>query len=235
MIKKYWTYIKTDKYDIYLTTRTVYICGKDGREIKKFKDLDYAYKGCVSNNQELLVVKSSEGRMAIYSLVKLELIKKFRFSKVDGSQDDNFIFTPDDKYLINIERHDSSTKTVLSIYNKSDFSLVKRLFDRRDDLVLSVIEYDKESNDYFILGFLRDLQTRVANKFFVARLFNDELHDMKIIDEKAYGFLCSAKAIEFSGFTEESYNWWFVFKTVSLNELKLMDLSLFNLWKEKKN
>lgn len=41
--------------------------------------------GCVSPNQDLLVIKSLGGRIAIYSLEKLELIKKFRFSKVDNS------------------------------------------------------------------------------------------------------------------------------------------------------
>lgn len=75
MSKKYWTHIKTNKYDIYLTSKTVYIFNKDGREIKKFKDLDYGYMGCVSPNEDLLVVKSSSGRIAVYSLDKLELIK----------------------------------------------------------------------------------------------------------------------------------------------------------------
>ena len=53
----------------------------------------------VSPNEDLLVVKSSSGSMAIYSLESLELIKKFRFSKIDGSQDDNFMISPDGKYL----------------------------------------------------------------------------------------------------------------------------------------
>ena len=45
------------------------------------------------------------------------------------------------------------------------------------------------------------------------------------------GFFDAAKFVEFAGFTEESYNWIFIFKNISLNELKLMDLSLSNLWK----
>ena len=118
MAVKFWSYLETDKYNIGLTSRTIYIYDKQGNEIIKFKDLNYAYSGCISNNQDLLAVKSTEGIMAIYSLEKLELIKKFRFSKVDGSQDDNFIFSHDDKYLLNIERHNSSTKTALSIYDK---------------------------------------------------------------------------------------------------------------------
>lgn len=233
MALKFWSYLETDKYNIGLTSRTIYIYDKQGNEVIKFKDLNYAYRGCVSNKQDLLVVKSTEGRMAIYSLDKLELITKFRFSKVDGSQDDNFIFTSDDKYLLNIERHISSTKTRLSIYDTSDFSLHKHLFDENDNLVLSIVELDKKSNDYFVLGFLRDLQTRVATRFFVAKLIDDELKEMKFIDETEYGFLNLAKFVEFAGFTEESYNWLFVFKTVSLSNLKSMNLSLSNKWKEK--
>lgn len=62
-------------------------------------------------------------------------------------------------------------------------------------------------------------------------MVNKKLQDMKFIDKKSYSFLSAAKAIEFAGFTEESYNWIFTFKTVSLSELKLIDLSLSSLWK----
>lgn len=233
MALKFWTYLETDKYNIGLTTRTVYIYDKQGNEIIRFKDLIYAYMGCVSNNQDLLVIKSTEGKIAVYSLEKLKLIKKFCFSKVDGVQDDNFIFTKDDKYFLNIESHNSSNETMLSIYDTSDFSLKKQLFGENDNLVLTTIEYDKESNDYFIMGFLRDLQTGVAKRFFIAKLIDDELKDMKFIERKEYDFLCLAKIVEFEGFTEESYNWLFVFKTVSLSDLKSMNLSLSSLWKEK--
>ena len=126
MALKFWTYIETDKYNIGLSSRTVCIFDKQDKEIARFKDLDYAYNGVVSPNQELLVIKSTGGRMAVYSLLKLELITKFRFSKINASQDDNFIFSPDGKYLYNIERHISSCNTALSIYNVDDFSLNKQ-------------------------------------------------------------------------------------------------------------
>ena len=216
MAIKFWTYLETDKYNIGLSSKTIYIYDKEGNEIIKFKDLSYGYMGCVSNNQELLVVKSSEGRIAIYSLEKLELIKKFRFSKVDGSQDDNFIFSPDDKYFFNIERHVSSTKTALSIYDTKDFTLHKRLLNDNDNLVISVIEYDKELKEYF-----------------VCKLENGKLNDIKYNSESEYGFFRFAKAVESSGFTEESYKWLFIFKTVSLSGLKTMNLSLSNLWSQK--
>ena len=48
MPKKFYTLLKIDKYDICLTSKTVYVYEKCGNEIVKFKDLNYAYKGCVS-------------------------------------------------------------------------------------------------------------------------------------------------------------------------------------------
>lgn len=56
---------------------------------------------------------------------------------------------------------------------------------------------------------------------------------MKFIESTEHHFLCLAKMVEFAGFTEESYYWLFVFKTVSLSDLKSMNLSLSSLWKEK--
>ena len=232
MAVKFWTYLETDKYNIGLTSRTVYIYDKQGNELTKFKDLNYAYKGCVSHNQSLLAVKSTEGRMAIYSLDRLELITKFRFSKVDGAQDDNCIFSKDDRYLFNVERHVSSLKTALSIYNTSDFLLEKQLFAENGDWGLSVIEYDEKLDDYFVLGLSRGQETKAAKSFFVARLVDDELQDMRVIDEATYLFLRFAKSVEFAGFTEESYKWWFLFKTITLDELKSMNLSLSHFWKK---
>ena len=233
MAKQFWTYLETDKYNIGLTSKTVYIYDKEGNEIASFKDLSYGYMGCVSNNQKLLAVKGSEGRIAIYSLEKLELIKKYRFSKVDGSQDDNFTFSPDDKYFLNIERHISSTKTVLSIYDTKDFSLHKRLLDD-NDLVISFIEYDKVFKEYFILGFIRNPQTKVAEKYFVCKLENEELNGIKYISTSEYDFYSFAKKVEFEGFTEESYKWSSIIKPVSLKSLKVTNLSLSKLWNAKR-
>lgn len=232
MALKFWTYLKTDKYNIGLTSKAVYVFDKQGNEVTKFSDLNYAHHGCVSHNQDLLAIKSTEGRIAVYSLEKLVLIKKFRFSKIDGGQDDNFIFSPDDKYLYNIECHVSSTKTSLSIYRTSDFSLEKRLFDEDDKLVLSWIEYDKYTDDYYLLGFLRDPKSGAASKFFVTRLCEDKLQDMKFIKESTYFSWSMAKSVEFSEFTEESYKWMFALKNIPLDEIKSKDLSLADLWKK---
>ena len=112
--------------------------------------------------------------------------------------------------------------------------MLKRLFSDDDDLVLSIIEYDNESDNYFISGYFRDLNTNVASKFFVAKLVNDKLEEIKYFDEKTHFFLQTAKTIEVAGFTDESYKWSFLHQTFSLEQLKNMDLSLANMWKKYK-
>ena len=231
MDKKFKSFIQSKNYKVGFTGRTVYVYDKNDNELTTFKDLTYAYNGVVSPNEKLLVIKSTDGRMAVYSLESLQLIKKFRFSKVDGAQDHNFIFSADGKYLFNIENHIDSTKTALSIYNTQDFSLYKRIL-QQDDIVLDFIEYDKDLNEYFILGFFRDLAKKQATKNFVAKLVEDNLQEIKFISEATYFKYAFAKIVEFSGFTQMAYDFTIPFKTISLKELSNMDLSLSSLWKE---
>lgn len=81
--------------------------------------------------------------------------------------------------------------------------MLKRLFSDDDDLVLSIIEYDNESDNYFIFGYFRNLtNTNVASKFFVTKLVNDKLEEIKYFDEKTHFCLQTAKTIEAAGFTD---------------------------------
>lgn len=205
---KFWTYIKTKKYDIGCTSKTVVVYDKNGVEVTNFKDLTYACLGAVSPDERLLVIKSSEGRMAVYDLEQLKLIKKFRFSKIDYSQDDNFTFSPDGKYLYNIERQGSSLNSALSIYDTTDFQLQKRLFEEDRTTQLQIIEYDQATETFYVLGFIRNKDDGVGEKFFVAKLINDELQDIRYVNGDAFFPLTFTfyKILEKSGFTKEAYN-----------------------------
>lgn len=232
MTKKFWTYLETDRYNIGLTNKTTYIFDKNGNKKAKFSDLNFANKGCVSPDKNTLVVKSTDGRIAIYSLDNLNLVKKFRFSKVADSQDDNFIFSSDGKYLLNIERHGTSLDSALSIYDTNDFSLICRLFENDTEHELSVIEYDKDTDDYYVLGCSIAPLDKQIDKCFVAKLINRQLEEIRYVDNFTFMFYTVAKQVEFAGFTEESYRWLFLFCTNSLSELKKMNLSLSNLWRQ---
>lgn len=186
-MKKFWSYIKNDEYAVGCTGQTVWLFDSEGNVLSKFKDLPYAYLPVISPNGNILAVKTMEGRMAVYSLSERKLIKKFRYSKVDGAQDDNFCFSPDSRLIYNIERYPDSLTSRLSVYQTSDFSLAEHLLDDDKKTVLETIEYDNVSQKYFLLGLERD-KDGIAYKFFVSYLDGKSLGKRKYIPEKVCDF-----------------------------------------------
>lgn len=187
------------KYSVGCTGQTVYLYDKEGKEIAKFKDLTYAYAPLISPDGKIFVVKSTTGRLAVYSLETYSLIKKFRFSNVDGAQDDNFCFSPDGRELYNIERQTDELKTALSIYDTSDFSLKKRILCDDYNVVLSAVEYSAEENRIFLLGFIRDEKSGVACKYFVGELLEETLQNIVSIRSSEHDFYLDCKDIELYG------------------------------------
>jgi len=225
---KFWSFIGNEKYDVGCTGQTVYVYLKDGTEVARFKDITYAYTPLISPDGRTLVVKSTEGKLAVYSLDTLSLVRKFRFSKVDGAQDDGFCFSPDVKLFYNIERHVDSCKTALSVYDTRDFSLIKRVLDDDEKAVIDCIECDAESGETFILGFRRDEATGVAARFFVGKLEGDTLSGVKYISQTEHYRYCRYLKLKMNGFTEEAHKW--AYLDVELGKLKCADLSLAKLW-----
>ena len=171
--------IENEKYSVGCTGQTVWVWDKSDTVLAKFKDLIYANKAVFSPTRDTFVVKSTEGRLAVYSLETMSLIKKFRFSKVSYSQDDGFCFSPDGKYFLNVERHGDDLHSAISVYDASDFSLSSRL--TVDESMM--IEHIQEAlGEYYVLGFLRG-DDGVITCGFVAKYGNGEICDvMKISD-----------------------------------------------------
>lgn len=226
-MRNYWSLIENEKYKVGCTGQTVYLLDKQNTEIAKFKDLPYAYASGISPRGDIFVIKTTEGRLAVYSFSPPVLIRKFRYSKVDGSQDDNFCFSPDGKEFYNIEKHIDSTKTGLSVYDTNDFSLKKRILDKDYTRVLTGIEYDVETKTVFLLGFLRD-KNGVANKFFVGKLDDDELDDVICISRNEHDFYEKYLHLKISGFSDKAYQWSYI--DIELEILKNADYSLSKLW-----
>ncbi|MBQ5445224.1 MAG: hypothetical protein IIT48_00960 [Lachnospiraceae bacterium] len=226
-MRSYWSLIGNDKYSIGCTGQTVYLLNKQGIEIAKFKDLPYAYASGISPRGDLFVVKSTEGRLAVYSFSPAELITKFRYSKVGGSQDDDFCFSSDGKKFYNIERHIDSTITALSVYDTKSFSLIKRVLDKDYSCVLTSIEYDAETETVFLLGFYRD-EAGIASEFFVGKLIDDKLNDVVRISEKEHDFYRDYLHLKMSGFTNKTFKWSYF--DIELEKLKVSDYSLAKLW-----
>ena len=226
IMKNFVGFTSNGEYSVGCTGQTVYLYDKDSKELAKFKDLKYAYSPMISPDGKIFVIKSTEGRLAVYSLESHTLVKKFRFSKVDGSQDDNFCFSSDGTEFYNIERHIDSCKTALSIYDTSDFSLKKRILHDDFNLVLTAVEYNTEENKVFLLGYMREPESGVAYKFFVGELIKDSLKNIVSVSEKEHDFYLDCKNFEIHSFSVvECYS------PDDVDRIKNAKHSLAKLWK----
>lgn len=223
----FWCFTGNEKYNIGCTGQTVYLYDKSGTEIAKFKDLPYAYTAAISPKGDIFVVKTTEGRLAVYSLNPPALIKKFRFSKVDASQDDNFCFSPDGTEFFNIERHIDSCKTALSIYDTKDFSLKNRILSNDLSIVLSSIEYCSATNEIYLLGFYRD-DNGIAYKYYVGKPEEDDLQNVVIISKDEFDFYVSYIDLKMKGFSKKAYEWSYL--DIDIEKLRNSDHSLSELW-----
>jgi WD40 repeat protein len=222
-MKKFWSYITNGEYSVGCTGQTVYLFDRNGNEIKKFKDIIYAYDPMFSPNGKIFIVKSAEGRLAVYSLESFSLVKKFRFSKVDCSQDDGFCFSPDGRYFINLERQGNDLHSAISVYNAKDFSRVSQLL-LDENMMVSQIEL--ADGEYYVLGFMRGTD-RVMTNGFVGKFANGQIKDILPISEQEYEFYSAYLYLKMMGFTEKAYGDYF---SVSLEKLRSADHSLAKLW-----
>ena len=223
----FWSYIGNGKYKVGCTGQTVYVYDDAGTELARFRDLQYAYLPVFSPRGDCFAVKTTDGRLAVYSLQTLTLIKKFRFSKVDGSQDDGCCFSPDGGEFYNIERHRNSTITALSIYDTSDFSLKKRILDRDPDTVLSAIEFGRDAA--YVLFFRR---CATGNRYYVAKLIGDELREPFEIAAGRFAFYEAYLRLAAMGFTKKAKEWsWFSYHDFDLSEIEAQNHTLGALWR----
>ena len=223
-MKKFCSYIENDKYGVGCTGQTVYLYDKNGTELKKFKDLPYANKSAFSPLGNIFVIKTTEGRLAVYSLDTISLIKKFRYSKVNGAQDDGFCFSSDGRHFINLERQGDDLHSAVSVYNTEDFSRVSQLL-LDENMMVSHIEL--ANGEYYVFGFMRGID-RVITTGFVGKYANGQIKDILPISDQEYEFYSDYLYLKMMGFTEKAYGDYF---SVSLEKLRSADHSLAKLWK----
>lgn len=230
---RFWSLISNGEYSVGCTGQSVYVYDKDGAELIRFRGLLYAYRPLISPKGDIFVVKTTEGRLYVYSLITLSLIKKFRFSKVNYAQDDNCCFSPDGKYFYNIERYVNDLRSCLSIYKTEDFSLEKRLFSEDEKMVLDIIEYNSDTDIYYILGYCRPDDYEVGcNEYFISQFMDDTLKNTVYITEAEHEYYLSYKNMEAMGFSEKSKKWalnlkWYGYNTKGIEK---RNHSLAKLW-----
>lgn len=205
-MRKFWGFYDNGTYKVGCNGQTMYLHDDKNHELAKFKDITYAYRGAFIPRSNIFVLRSTEGRMAVYDCDERRLLFKFRFSDVGYSQDDGFCFSPDGKYFLNIERIGSSTRTRLSIYETQTFSPVRRLFENDVQLVLSNIEYNPNNYEYSVLFFMRGIDG-VYSQGYVGVFEKDCIIKMQSLSPQAYRFIESYKSLQLSGFTEKSIEW----------------------------
>ena len=219
-VKHFVGYTSNEEFSVGCTGQTVYLYDKDNNELRKFKDIIYAYAPIISPNGKLFVVKSTVGRLAVYSLETFSLIKKFRFSKIAWAQDDGFCFSPDGKLFFNIERQKNDCRSAISIYDTNDFSLVRQVLIN-EDMSLNHIEFDPDTNTYYVLGFLRDAD-RIYDYGFVAKFEDDRVKNIIAITDKEYDVYDCYKLLQIRGFTQETY------KHLELHDCEIDKLQIMN-------
>ena len=168
-----------EKFVVACTGGTVFVYDKKGNELAKFKGLKYAYLPVISPKGDILVVKSTEGVLAVYSLETLTLIKKLRTSKVSYAQDDGCCFSSDGKQFLNIERQIDDLHNALSVYDTKDFSKVSQWM-LGEDMAINYIE--ERENEYYVIGFCRD-ESEICDTFFVGKYKNNSIIDALTIPE----------------------------------------------------
>ena len=95
-MKNFWGYAHNGRFGVGCTGQSVYIYDAEGRELKRFSGLRYAYTPLLCPGKPLLAVKSAEPWLLFYDLERLEAVKKLRLRKPNQqTQDDGCCFSPD--------------------------------------------------------------------------------------------------------------------------------------------
>ena len=206
MRKPFVSLIANDRYQVGCTGQTVYVLDSAGSELAKFRDMTYAYYPALHPCGDIAAVFSNTGLMSIYSLSELRLIAKFRVSAVNDTQTGRVpCFSLDGRYLYHIEgRKADWFNSRLSVYSTADYQPVFRLFEQGQETVFDCMEIDRNTGCIFMLGYFRG-ENRI--EYFIARLVEQSLRDVKALSSDVHDFYRDAIRIKQSGFTQQSYRW----------------------------
>lgn len=189
-MKNFWSYIDNGKFAVGCTGKTVHVYDSAGTELAKFRDLSYAYLPLFSPDGTLLAVKSTAGLLAFYTLAELRLLKKFRFTPLDGCQDGNMCFSPDGSELYNIEVSEAGDARI-TVYSVKNFLPVADVHKEKE-IVPIAVERDGEFVHLQNCGF-----TKKAEEWSALRYAG---YDLTGIEKKDYSVFRLWKEREFSDY-----------------------------------
>ena len=202
-MRKTYGVCENDSFIVGFNGATIYVYDKGGKELAKFKDAPYCYRGCFRTGTNILAAKSTAGYLCFYDLDRLTLIKRVTVTTL-GAQDEGFAFSPDGRYFINIEKPKVSYRTQIGVYETETFTRVRDYFSGDRKMLLDHIEYD--NGEWYLLGFMRSDTEGAGYAYGFVGVWDFEsgrLTAMKRMDVKRCEALCWQKDWEEHGFTEK--------------------------------
>ena len=228
---KFWGYVSNEEYAIGCTSTTVYVYDKEGNELAQLKNIEYGQTAKLSPKNNCFVVKSTRAQFGVYSLDTFSLVKRVRYSRVDGGQDDGYCFSIDGNYFYNIERQKRSTNHVISIYDASNFKRIKMFLEEDRQTEPCYIEMDTDGQLY-VLGFLRG-ENGIIESGFISKMEDTGLEALYTIPVSEYEKYTSIKSLELFGFTDkkkELFAW--EYSDIDTSKIKSTIFTLAQLWEK---
>ena len=204
-MRNFWGFYDNGIYRVGCNGATIYVYGQDRKELGRFKDVPYAYCGAFQPETNIFAAKSTEGFLAIYDFGRMQLQKKIVITRI-GAQDGGFAFSPDGNYFYNIESPIRSTCTQLTVYRTADYEVEQILFKENTDMVLMDIEFDKPTNEGYVLGFMRG-KRGVMEYGFLGNFTGNDVSDIRKIGNEEYEYVRAYKGWERMGYTPKALAW----------------------------
>lgn len=204
-MRKFWGFYDNGTYRVGCNGSCIYVYDQNNRELKRFKDIEYAYVGVFQPGTNIFVAKSTEGSLAIYDLERSTLLKKIVITK-NGAQDEGIAFSPDGKQLYNIEKPFRSTRTQITVYQTSDYTVFNTLFADETRMHLEFLEFSKDEEKGYLLGFMRD-ESGIFEYGFIGQFSGKSISKIRKLSHEKYSYIQAYKSWEQSGYTEKKLEW----------------------------
>lgn len=204
-MRKFWGFYDNGTYRVGCNGASIYVYDQNDKELCRFKDIKYAYRGVFQPETNIFVAKSTEDSLAVYDLERCILLKKIVITRI-GGQDEGIVFSPDGKLLYNIEKPFHTTATQLTIYETKDYTVVDTLFADASQMFLENIEFSEDGKGGYVLGFMRG-ENGIWDYCFIGRFSDHAVSEIKRIDKEKYDYIQAYKSWEQSGYTEKKLEW----------------------------
>ena len=121
-MREFYGVAQCGEYRVGCAGRTTYVCGANGAEIARLRDVPYAYAAAFRPDGGLLAVRSTTPAFAFYAPPDFRLVRRIRMRRPNGQpQDEGFCFSPDGTRFWSLEYQNDLT-TSLVCYDTESFA-----------------------------------------------------------------------------------------------------------------